>query len=101
MVQRRHLLKTSLRICGCAACAELGIDASGSAARADGPTAIRPPNRCVPRGRSWRDYDAEDTLRFYALRLQEVGPIKSSRQKIMADGTDWRFFNELKRELKA
>jgi len=49
----------------------------------------------------WRDYDAEDTLRFYALRLQEVGPIKSSRQKIMADGTDWRFFNELKRELKA
>jgi hypothetical protein len=27
--------------------------------------------------------------------------IKSSPQKIIADGTDWRFLNELKRELKA
>jgi NitT/TauT family transport system substrate-binding protein len=49
----------------------------------------------------WRDYDAEDTIRFYTLRLQEVGLIKSSPQKIIADGTDWRFLNELKRELKA
>ena len=49
----------------------------------------------------WRDYDAEDTVRWYALRLHEVGLIKSSPQKIIADGTDWRFLNELKRELKA
>jgi NitT/TauT family transport system substrate-binding protein len=49
----------------------------------------------------WRDYDPEDTLRFYALRLQEVGMIKSSPKRILAEGTDWRFFNELKRELKA
>jgi NitT/TauT family transport system substrate-binding protein len=49
----------------------------------------------------WREYDAEDTVRFYTLRLQEVGLIKSSPQKIIADGTDWRFLNELKRELKA
>jgi NitT/TauT family transport system substrate-binding protein len=49
----------------------------------------------------WRDYDAEDTVRFYALRLQEVGLIKSSPQKVLADGTDWRFLDELKRELKA
>jgi NitT/TauT family transport system substrate-binding protein len=49
----------------------------------------------------WRDYDAEDTVRFYALRLQEVGLIKSTPQKIITDGTDWRFLNELKRELKA
>lgn len=27
--------------------------------------------------------------------------IKSSPQKIIADGTDWRFLNELKKELKA
>jgi hypothetical protein len=27
--------------------------------------------------------------------------IKSSPQKILAQGTDWRFLNELKRELKA
>ena len=49
----------------------------------------------------WREYDAEDTLRFYALRLHEAGMIKSTPQKIIADGTDWRFLNELKRELKA
>jgi NitT/TauT family transport system substrate-binding protein len=49
----------------------------------------------------WREYDAEDTIRFYALRLHEVGMIKSSPQKLIGDGTDWRFLNELKRELKA
>jgi NitT/TauT family transport system substrate-binding protein len=49
----------------------------------------------------WREYDAEDTIRFYALRLHEMGFVKSSPQKIIADGTDWRFLNELKRELKA
>ena len=49
----------------------------------------------------WREYDPEDTFRFYALRLHEAGLIKSSPQKIIADGTDWRFLNELKRELKA
>ena len=48
----------------------------------------------------WRDYDAEDTVRFYSLRLREVGMIKSTPSKIIADGTDWRFLNELKRELK-
>ena len=48
----------------------------------------------------WRDYDPEDTIRFYALRLREAGMIKSSPNKIIADGTDWRFLNELKRELK-
>jgi NitT/TauT family transport system substrate-binding protein len=48
----------------------------------------------------WREYDPEDTMRFYALRLHEAGLIKSSPQKIIADGTDWRFLNELKRELK-
>jgi NitT/TauT family transport system substrate-binding protein len=49
----------------------------------------------------WREYDAEDTVRFYALRLHEAGFTKSSPQKIIADGTDWRFLDELKRELKA
>ena len=49
----------------------------------------------------WREYDHEDTIRFYALRMHETGFIKSSPQKIIAEGTDWRFLNELKRELKA
>jgi NitT/TauT family transport system substrate-binding protein len=48
----------------------------------------------------WRDYDPEDTMRFYALRLRDAGLIKSSPQKIIAEGTDWRFLDELKRELK-
>jgi NitT/TauT family transport system substrate-binding protein len=48
----------------------------------------------------WREYDPEDTLRFYALRLREAGMIKSTPNKIIADATDWRFLNELKRELK-
>jgi NitT/TauT family transport system substrate-binding protein len=48
----------------------------------------------------WREYDPEDTVRFYALRLHEVGMLKSTPQKIIAQGTDWRFLNELKRELK-
>jgi NitT/TauT family transport system substrate-binding protein len=49
----------------------------------------------------WREYDAEDTFRYYALRLHEMGFVKASPQKIIADGTDWHFLNELKRELKA
>jgi ABC-type nitrate/sulfonate/bicarbonate transport system substrate-binding protein len=48
----------------------------------------------------WRDYDAEDTVRFYALRLHESGMIKSTPSKIITQGADWRYFNELKRELK-
>jgi NitT/TauT family transport system substrate-binding protein len=49
----------------------------------------------------WREYDPEDTIRFYSLRLHEVGMIKSNPQKIIAEGTDFRLFNELRRELKA
>jgi NitT/TauT family transport system substrate-binding protein len=53
----------------------------------------------LPYGK-WRGFDAEDTLRFYALRLREVGMIKSSPRKLLAQGTDWRFLNDLKKELK-
>ncbi len=48
----------------------------------------------------WRDFDPEETIRFYALRLYEAGMIKSSPKKIIAHGTDWRFLNAIKRELK-
>ena len=54
----------------------------------------------LPYGR-WREFDPEDTMRFYSLRLREVGMIKSSPQKIIAEGADWRFLRELKKELKA
>jgi NitT/TauT family transport system substrate-binding protein len=55
--------------------------------------------REIPYAR-WREYDPEDTVRFYALRLHEVGMIKLSPQKLIAQSTDWRFLQELKRELK-
>jgi NitT/TauT family transport system substrate-binding protein len=48
----------------------------------------------------WREYDHEDTVRFYSLRLRDVGFVKSSPQKIIADGIDWHVLDELKRELK-
>jgi NitT/TauT family transport system substrate-binding protein len=49
----------------------------------------------------WREYDPEDTIRFYALRMRDSGFIKSTPQKIIADSTDCHFLDELKRELKA
>jgi NitT/TauT family transport system substrate-binding protein len=55
--------------------------------------------RSVPY-RQWREYQPEDTVRFHALRLHEVGMIKSTPQKIISQGTDWRYLNELKKELK-
>ena len=45
-------------------------------------------------------YTPEDTVRFYALRMQEAGMLRSTPQKLIARGTDWRFFNALKKELK-
>jgi NitT/TauT family transport system substrate-binding protein len=53
----------------------------------------------VPYGKA-RQYDPEDMVRFYSLRLREAGLIKGTPQKIIAEGTDWRFLNELKKELK-
>ena len=54
----------------------------------------------LPYGR-WRQYDPEDAVRFYTLRLREARVIESAPQKIIAEHTDWRFLNELKKELKA
>jgi len=53
----------------------------------------------VPFGR-WSEYDPADTMRFYALRLHEAKMIKSSPQKILSQGVDWRFLSEVKKELK-
>jgi NitT/TauT family transport system substrate-binding protein len=54
----------------------------------------------LPYGK-WREYDPEDTIRFYALRLHEAGLVKSSPQKLIAQASDWRFVNELRKELKS
>jgi NitT/TauT family transport system substrate-binding protein len=56
--------------------------------------------REIPYG-TWREYNPEDALRFYALRMRDVGMLKSTPQQIISQGTDWRFLKELKKELKA
>jgi NitT/TauT family transport system substrate-binding protein len=48
--------------------------------------------------RAWREYDAEDAVRFWALRLREAGMIKSSPDKIIATGSDFRFLKEVRKE---
>jgi NitT/TauT family transport system substrate-binding protein len=53
----------------------------------------------LPYGK-WRDYDPEDTIRFYSLRLHEAGMIKTSPQRLISQATDWRFLAELRKELK-
>jgi NitT/TauT family transport system substrate-binding protein len=49
----------------------------------------------------WRELDPEDSMRFYALWLHEFRQINATPNQLIAKGTDWRFLNELKRELKA
>jgi NitT/TauT family transport system substrate-binding protein len=49
----------------------------------------------------WRTYDPVSSLRFYSVRLHELGMLKSTPQKLIAQGTDFQFLNQLKRELKA
>ena len=48
----------------------------------------------------WRDFNPEETVRFYALRLRDADMVKGAPQKLIAQGTDWRILNELKKELK-
>jgi len=48
----------------------------------------------------WREYDPEDTVRFFTLRLSEVRMIKKTPKDVISNFTDWRFLNELRREMK-
>ncbi len=52
----------------------------------------------IPYGK-WRHYNPEDTIRFYALRLNELGMTKYTPKEIIAQNTDWSFLNSLKSEL--
>jgi NitT/TauT family transport system substrate-binding protein len=49
---------------------------------------------------AWREFDPEDSIRFFSLRLHESQMIGSNPQRIIAEGTEWRFLEELKREMK-
>jgi len=51
----------------------------------------------IPYGK-WREYNPEDTVRFYALRMRDIGMIESNPQQFIDQHTDWRFMNELKKE---
>jgi NitT/TauT family transport system substrate-binding protein len=50
---------------------------------------------------AWREFDPTDSMRFFALRLYEAGMIEATPNTLIAEGADWRFLNQLKRELKA
>jgi len=56
--------------------------------------------KSVPYNR-WREASIEDTIRFYAVRLHEVGMITIAPNELVSRAVDQRFLNELKRELKA
>lgn len=51
----------------------------------------------IPYGR-WREYNPEDTVRFYALRMRDTGMMKSAPRQFIERHTDWRFIKELKQE---
>jgi NitT/TauT family transport system substrate-binding protein len=47
----------------------------------------------------WRDYSPEDTIRFWALRLRELGIIKHTPNEIISSNTDWSHLASLKNEM--
>lgn len=49
---------------------------------------------------SWREFDPADTLRFFALRLKDVNLVKKTPQQILDEGTDFAYFNQLRKELR-
>jgi NitT/TauT family transport system substrate-binding protein len=49
----------------------------------------------------WRLYKPEDTIRFYALKLRDVGMITKTPEDIIKLGTDWHFLDELRAEMTA
>ncbi|MEX2247267.1 MAG: ABC transporter substrate-binding protein [Dehalococcoidia bacterium] len=48
---------------------------------------------------AWREFNPADTLRFFALRLKEAGLVKSTPDELIARATDWRYLEDIKREL--
>jgi NitT/TauT family transport system substrate-binding protein len=52
----------------------------------------------IPYGR-WREYNPEETIRFYALRLREVGMMKTPPEEFISRHTDWSFLKSMKQEL--
>ena len=55
--------------------------------------------RELPFGK-WREFNPEETLRFYALRLREADMVKGAPQRIISTGSDWRILEQLRAEMK-
>lgn len=84
----------------CASDPDLGTKAYLAQGYKTNPEYARQAMRELPYGK-WRDYNPEETVRFYALRLREADMVKGSPQKLIAQGTDWRILGELKKEMKS
>ena len=52
----------------------------------------------IPYGK-WREYNPEDAIRFYALRLYDVGMLETPPDEFIARYTDWSFLRSMKGEL--
>ena len=83
----------------CASDPELGVKAYLAQGYTPNPEHARQALRELPYGH-WRDYNPEETVRFYALRLREAGMVKSPPQKLISQGTDWRALDQLRKEMK-
>ncbi len=47
----------------------------------------------------WREFDPEETIRFFALRLADVKLITSTPQQLIDQGTDLAYMRQLRKEL--
>lgn len=97
----RHVMRAILKAGDlCSADPDLGVKAFLAQGYSPRPEYARQALTELPYTR-WQDYNPEDTLRFYALQLREAGMLRSTPQKIIERGTDWRILEQLRRELKA
>ena len=55
----------------------------------------------IPYNNIWRDFDSIDSVRFYALRLKRAGLIKSTPEEIIERGTNFRYLNQLRKEVRS
>jgi len=83
----------------CASDPDRGVKAYLAQGYTPNPDHAREALRELPYGH-WRDYNPEDTVRFYALRLREAGMVKNPPQKLISQGTDWRALEQLRKEMK-
>jgi len=83
----------------CASDPDRGAKAYLDQGFATSPEYARQALREIPYGH-WRDYNPEETVRFYALRLREAGMVRSPPQKLISQGTDWHALDQLRKEMK-